>query len=114
VFLPNTTGYLARKTGKDIYAQDSYATPVPVPCAVVHLVTSIKATPVRADYSASRGAAEEEVSKSMILFPANVPIADEDKFTISGVDLRVISVQERRDIVGAIDHYQVELGIWQR
>ena len=114
MFIPNTTGVLARKSGKDMYAQDSYADPVTVQCAVVRLSTKIKATPVRADYSATRGNAEEEVSVSKILFPASVEISDEDKFTISGIDLRVTQVQERRDVVGNIDHFEVDFGLWQR
>lgn len=114
MLIPNTTGMLARKAGKDLYAQQAYANPVRVMCAIVTLSTKIKPTPVRADYSATRGNAEEEVSVSKILFPSNVAIADEDKFTISGIDLRVTGVQERRDVFGNIDHFEVDFDLWQR
>lgn len=114
MFLPNTTGLLTRKSGKDMFAQPTYAAPVTVPCAVVHLMTKIKPTPVRADYSASRGNAEEEVSTSKILFPATVEIEDEDKFTINAIDLRVVTVQTRYDIIGNIDHFEVDFDLWQR
>jgi hypothetical protein len=114
VFLPNTTGKLARKLGTDLFAQQTYAPAVTVPCGIVKLATRVKPTPVRADYSATRGNAEEEVSISKILFPASVEISDDDKFTISGIDLRVTGVHERRSVFGVIDHYEVDFGLWQR
>jgi hypothetical protein len=113
MFIPNTTGLLSRKTGKDQYSQIVYGPAVTVPCAIVHLDAKIEKTPVRADSSASRGNAEEQVSVSKILFPKTVKPADQDKFQISGIALRVMRVEERRDVLGVIDHYEVDLGIWQ-
>jgi len=114
MLIPNTSGVLARKTGKDLYAQDTYATPVTVPCAIVRLSTKIKRTQRLASLSASRGNAEEELSVSKILFPASIEISDEDKFTISGIDLRVSGVREQRNVSGNIDHYEVDFDLWQR
>jgi hypothetical protein len=114
VFVPNTTGVLSRRQVTDLYAQESYAAPLTVPCAIVTLMTKVKTTPVRADYSATRGNAEETVSSSRILFPPSVQIEAEDKFTISGIDLRVTEIIERRDVWGAIDHFDVSFGIWAR
>lgn len=114
MLIPNTTGQLSRRTGTDIYSQESYAAPVTVQCAIVQLLTKIQITKVRSEYSATRANAEEEVSVSKILFPASVTIEDQDKFTISGVELRVTGVQERRDVFGNIDHFEVDFGIWER
>jgi hypothetical protein len=114
VLLPNTTGSLSRKLAKDVYAQLSYAAPVTVPCSIVHLTTKAIKTPVRADSSATRGNAEEEVSVSKILFPTTVTIGYDDKFEIGGVALRVIGVEQRRDVLGNLDHFEVDFGFWQR
>jgi hypothetical protein len=112
MFIPNTTGILARKTGNDVYAQPIYGAPLTVACSIVHLTDKIQKTPVRADSSASRGNAMEEVSVSKILFPATVTIGGEDKFVINGINLRVIGVEVRRDVFGVIDHYEVDFGLW--
>jgi hypothetical protein len=114
MMIPNTTGLLARQTGKDIYAQSSYAAPVVVPCAVVNLNTKVVKTPVRADSSATRGNAEEEVSVSKILFPKTVALTEGDKFIISGVNLRIIGIRQQNNVLGQLDHFEVDLGMWQR
>lgn len=113
MFIPNTTGLLSRKIGMDLYAQSIYAPAVKVGCSIVHLADKIIVTPIRADQSATRSNAEEEISVSKILFPRTVVIGEEDKFVISGISLRVTGIEERRDTSGQIDHYEVDFGMWQ-
>ena len=113
MFSPNTTGVLYRKTGKDLYSAPTYGAARTVGCSIIHRNPKIAKTPVRADSSASRGNAEEELSISKILFPKTIRPVDEDKFVISGIALRVIGVQERRNVFGEVDHYEVDFGLWQ-
>lgn len=112
--IPNTSGQLSHKTGHDGYGQAAYSAPLTVPCAVVTMTQKTKKTPIRADSSASRGAAEERLSIAKILFPTNVTIGQEDRFDILGASLRVIAVQPRNDVLGVLDHYEVDFEAWVR
>jgi DNA-binding transcriptional regulator/RsmH inhibitor MraZ len=79
-----------------------------VPCAIVHSTRANLKTPVRADSSASRGAAEEKVAVSKILFPKTVAIDTNDKFEIDGKILRVTGIEERKNVLGQLDHFEVD------
>lgn len=108
MFRPNTTGLLSRHLGRNAYAEFTFEQPVAVPCAIVHLTTGVQKTPVRADSSASRANAEEKVATAKILFPKTVSIGTNDKFSIMDQTLRVIGIEKRKDVFGALDHFEVD------
>jgi hypothetical protein len=108
MFIPNNYGQLSRKLGANIYGERTFQAPVTVPCAIVDNTDQLKKTPVRADSSASRGAAEEDVSVAKILFPANIAIAKDDTFAITDLKLRVTMVQKRFSVFGVLDHLEVD------
>jgi hypothetical protein len=111
MFIPNTTGLLARRIGTNIYGESTYRKPITVQCAIVTDFAPISKTPVRSDSSASRGAAEEATAVAKVLFPARVAIAPEDRFEIAGLSLRVIAIQKRFSVLGALDHLEVDFDI---
>lgn len=110
-FMTNNHGILSRHLGRDQYSQFSYADPVRIACAVVHLVGQASKSSVRTDQSATRGNAEERTDTAVILFPISVKIAIDDKFQIGGQQLRVMGIEQRYDILGNYDHDEVTLGI---
>lgn len=113
MFLPNKFGMLSRKSTRNIYGEFNYAAAVRVPCGMVGNLTSAQKTPVRADSSADRGASEETVVKTKILFPATDTIGQGDRFEIEGLKLRVIGIEQRFSVVGGqLDHFEVDFDVW--
>lgn len=112
MFLPNNRCTLRRQTGKNVYGEPTWSSQASVPCAVVHLDAHEAKTSVRADSSASRGAAEERVSMAKILFPVKIAPLAGWKVEIAGFQLRIAKVQPRWDVNGRLDHYETELELW--
>jgi hypothetical protein len=80
---------------------------------VVKLPLTSQKTPVRADSSASRGAADEDVIQGILLFKPAVAIAMGDRIQISGMELRVASLQPRWNVLGRHDHDEVGVEVWE-
>lgn len=112
MMIPNRRAALYRMVGTDVYSERQYAVAQDVLCAVVHLNKKALKTSVRADSSASRGSADEFVSTSKILFSANVIIGVEDKLSISGQMLKVMTVEPRYGVDGRHDHNEVDFEQW--
>lgn len=111
MFLPNTFGMLSPHIGKNVYGEPLFGAPKKVACAVVHAKSIRQRTAIRTDSSASRANAEELISKTHILFPANVSIGIDDRFQIDGLTLRAGAIESRHSVFGEIDHYEVEFEI---
>lgn len=110
MFKPNATCTLYSRTDEqDVYGVYSFLPPkMNTPCAVVQMDLVVKKTSVRADSSASRGRAEEEIGLVRLLFPSTVSIQEYDVVEINGVVIEVIRIFPRRDVLGKVDHYQVD------
>ncbi|MCK1543420.1 hypothetical protein IVB12_16000 [Bradyrhizobium sp. 179] len=111
MFIPNRTGKLSRKIGRNIYGETTWSSWANVPCAVVTNLDQVEKTPVRSDSSASRAAAEERVAVAKYLFEKHVQIGQDDKFEIDDLVLRVIAVQKRFSVHGVLDHLEVDFDI---
>jgi hypothetical protein len=110
MFIPNATCELYSRTDiQDVYGDFSFLPPQQnVPCAVVQMDLVVKKTSVRADSSASRGRAEEEIGLVRLLFPVTVSVKEGDIVAVDGQVVEVIRIFPRRDITGKLDHYQVD------
>jgi hypothetical protein len=109
MFIPNTTCQLYNRTDEqNIYATYIYLPPRTVACAITEMDLSVKKTSVRADSSASRGRAEEEMGLARLLFPADTVIREGDIVTIDFEVLEVSRIFARRDVLGRMDHKQVD------
>lgn len=76
---------------------------------VVTLDLEAQQTSVRADSSASRGNAEERVTKARFLFPAKFEPQIGDEVLVHGIKTRVVSVFPRFFVLrNKVDHYQVD------
>lgn len=106
MFIPNNTGMLSRRLSNNLYSEISYDTPIRVECGVVRMPVTAQQTSVRADSSASRGAADEITSNARILFTVNVSPQINDRFEIAGFKLRCVSREPRYSVAGILDHYE--------
>jgi len=107
VFRPNNKCLLSRPAGRDLFSKPRLTKPVRVPCSIVKLETTALTTSVRADSSASRGAAEQQEAAAVILFPTTVKVAINYVLTVSGVQIRVTKVVPRFNVAGKLDHIEV-------
>ncbi|MGE8141854.1 hypothetical protein ACQKOE_07750 [Novosphingobium sp. NPDC080210] len=108
MFRPNITAQLIRKGAtRDIFGQPSYGAPAPLRCAVVRLTTDVVPSTVRADSSASRGAAEETTAQAVILVPATTAIAVGDVLELLGERIEVTGRHPRINTRGTLDHIEI-------
>lgn len=112
-FLPNLKATLRR--ARDEYTATgsvTYADPEPIRLAVVTLGGNVSKTSVRADSSASRGAAEELRHEARLMMPVKVKPRLYDRVEVGGWDIEIKEVIPRWDIFGKLDHYQVDGDRW--
>lgn len=113
MFRPNQTCTIRVASGRtDVYGQPLAATRVRERCAVVRLITTNQPSSVRADSSASRGAAKELVSDSLILLAKTTSANIDDLIEIQGATLRILSKHPRFGTTGALDHYEITASVW--
>ena len=82
------------------------------PFAPVNLAVGADKTSVRADSSASRGAADELAAvRAKILVVPYVPIEIGDRFVFEGVNYQVSRKHIRRSVAGVVDHVECDLEV---
>lgn len=109
MFNPNNRAFWMKKASKrTITGGESFSARRVLPCSVVFLKDTSASTTVRADSSASRGAAEEHQASAKILVPPQYAIARGDVVEIEGVLIEIVTIQPRRDTFGKIDHQEVD------
>jgi hypothetical protein len=112
MFSPNNIGALWALTGRDVHNREQWAASIPCPFATVNLETTSQKTTVRADSSASRGAAEEVVSgQAKILVAKTMTVKIGDRFSFDDQRYRISGVHKRRSVFGKIDHFECEMEI---
>lgn len=110
MFEPNQVGKLMRLTGRDVHSRPTYAGPVDCPFGIVNLDVGAEKTIVRADSSASRGAADETISKrAKILVASYVQVGIGDRFEFDGVAFLIKSKHVRRSVMGDVDHFECDM-----
>lgn len=112
MFIANNKGQLQAFSGYNSAAEPQFGPVKTVSCGVVHLNKKVQKSSVRADSSGTRGAADEFVSVTKILFPSSVSIANGYKFRIAGFTLKAMTVEPRYSVHGNLDHYEVDFEQW--
>lgn len=113
MFQPNILCSVARVNGRtDLFGNATLAPAVPSMCSIVKLITRESNVTVRADSSASRGAAQESTAEAVLLFSPAQKVAINDVVDVIGYRLKVTAVHPRISINGRLDHYQIEAMIW--
>lgn len=98
--------------GADIYGREGLCAAKAGMCAVIKLTDGSEKTSVRTDSSATRGYGEEIIADARLLFLPNVSLFPNSQVTVGDIVLRVVSVRQRIDLDGRLDHYQVDLDVW--
>jgi hypothetical protein len=116
---PKTPCVISSSTKKyDLYGRPLHsAAKRRTKCAIIHLYREHEKTTVRADSSASRGRADEEVSQVRILLKPNEKISTGDlvEITLKGgqpITMEVRKIFRRPDVEGVIHHIDIEGDIW--
>lgn len=108
MFVPNTScQWLKKAPVRSLTGKETFASPRPLPCSIVRLDLSRVPTTVRADSSASRGAAEQMTAAAVILVPPHTKISHGDVLRIQGVAIEVSGMQPRLDVSGQRDHIEL-------
>jgi hypothetical protein len=114
-FTPNQVGVLYRVTGRDIHGRPTLSEALPCKFAVVNAKRQSEKTSVRADSSASRGAADEiTTGLGRILVARHQVIEIGDIFVFDGDSYDVNSKHVRRSVSGQVDHYECDLEVRPR
>jgi hypothetical protein len=74
---------------------------------VVTLADRVIESSVRADSSASRGSAEQEVLQAKLLIPAHVAVKKGDVIRILGREVEIASIHLRLDVFGQSNHQEI-------
>lgn len=107
MFVPNTRAQWLRKGRRSITGKETFSAPRLLPLSVVSLKGTTASSSVRADSSASRGAAEQSEAAARFLVPVQYAVARGDVVRIDGMAIEITSVQPRRDVFGKLDHYEL-------
>lgn len=110
MFIPNRIAYLRRKSkNADMYGQHTYGQKEAVHYALVRYNTSIEDSTVRADSSATRGNVKEFHSTGRVLLHKKHNPAFGDLIIVEGKVFEIKGIEPRFNILGILDHWQVEL-----
>jgi hypothetical protein len=111
-FQPNQSCQVRKTQTKNVFGEEQLGDPIDSMCSVVKLDITIARTSVRADTSATRGAAREYIGEATLLFTPDSNVALDDQIDVLGYKLRVVTVFPRSDLQGNPHHLQVQAGIW--
>jgi hypothetical protein len=112
MFRPNLTCQISTMGEADGYGKRVYSPWKNARFGIVKLERGSKRTSVRTDASASRAFAQEILADSRLLFPKNVILKPGDRVRFLDFVLTVESVFPRVNVIGNLDHWQVDLTIW--
>lgn len=108
MFIPNTRAYWYKKNARrTITGKETFGAARLIPIGIVHIKDTTVPTTVRADSSASRGAAEEHDASAKILVPPQFPVTRGDVLKVDSSLIEITSIEPRRDVFGHVDHLEV-------
>ena len=109
LFRPNKICLLYKKVGMSgIGAKLKYADkPITERCAILRALQSTAKSSVRADSSASRGAAWEVTCDYFLLFTPATKCDLDDMLMVDGMRLKVKSKRAQYSVTGKLDHYEI-------
>lgn len=116
MFAPNLDCWITKQdaVSHNLYGEQEHVPPrIKERCALIRARASVEDTTVRADSSASRGHAEEVTSANRVMLTSKTKALVNDKIEIAGLPaLRITMMHPRYDVVGRLDHYEVEGEAW--
>ena len=110
--IPNIDATVERAGDPDLHGEITLGSAVTVRIGIVTLDLAQEKTSVRTDASATRGNAAETTVRARLLFPNYFEPATNDRVTVLGRELKVVSIFPRVGVPGRVDHYQVDCETW--
>ena len=101
-----------KRQGTDVFAQAIMVRSPDEKVCPVRLSFISDNTTVRTDSAGSKGHAQEENAKVVILAVPKTRIEIEDRLYIHGHGLRVTQKHPRYTVGGVLDHYEVHCALW--
>ena len=116
---PRTPCTISRKTNSfDRYGRETHSTSKRrTKCAIISFYNQSEKTSVRADSSASRGRADEQVADVRILLKPSEQVSTGDLVEIrllggESITIQISRIFRRPDVEGVIHHIDVEGDLW--
>lgn len=107
MFRPNQVAQIKRTLGRDFHSRPTFSPAEDIEIAIVKLERSDVVTTVRADSSASRGAAEELITKGKILTKHEVSRGD--VLIMAGGEYKIVMKHSRFTVTGVLDHLECDV-----
>lgn len=111
-FRPNQLCWVSQQRETNVYGEPVYDEPYLHEIGIVKLVGGADKTSVRSDSSASRGASEESLAMSKILFSKRRNPGVGSKVGYGAFTMRIAQVHPRYSVYGQLDHYECDLELW--
>lgn len=112
MFIPNLFCTIRKKGKPDVYGQAKTGAEYPERCAIVKAKYESAHTTVRADSGATRSHADEFVTSNRILVAKTTKAVIDDQISVIGYKIRIKVLHPRYDVLGQLDHYEVEGELW--
>ena len=112
LFNPNTTCVIIKNSGYNDYGEPQYGERVVEKCAVLNAGISTKKSSVRADSSASRGNAWENIADYWFIFMPDTVADIDDLVEFNGHQLKIIKLIPRYSLTAEHDHTEAHCQMW--
>ncbi len=113
MFNPNVKCVIHSANGNtDVFGMPIETVRINELCAIVTMNIKSVATKTKANLSASRGSAMELEADTKILLSPSTAAKIDDDIHILGNKFRIVSMFARPNLLGQIDHYEVNCSYW--
>lgn len=112
MFRPNQRCRIRLAGETDVHGQTTPGPVITERCSIVRLMVSQSKSSVRADSSASRGAAHELQADAVILMTVTTKARIEDMVEFAGAKFKISGRFPRHDANGRLDHIEIHATIW--
>lgn len=112
MFRPNVPCTIIAPGPTDQYGKASDGSSTSALCGIVNLTTLSARTSIRTDASATRGSAREQEAMVEILLPITAKVGFDYIIVVNGKRFRVVKIDPQFNVVGQLDHYQVNCDDW--
>jgi hypothetical protein len=112
MLITTLTCKLRKVTGMNQYAEETLGPVTTERCAPVRLRHSQAHSSVRADSTASRGAADEDQADSIVLLTPTTKAELGDQLEVADLKLRIVQLHPRFGMAGKLEHWEIRGEFW--
>lgn len=112
MFITTLDCKIRKVTTLNQYAEEALGSVINERCAPVRLRHNQNHSSVRADSTASRGAADEDQADTIVLLTPGTQAELGDQLEVAGLKVRIVQRFPRHNMAGKIEHYEVRGEFW--